>query len=354
MDESSNVQVICDLDKTYIETEFESWVKMARIPFEKSYEKITVPGASDVLNLVRWSLRGGAQNAVGQTQPNCGLHFVSSSPPQLRSALEGKLILDDLDWTSDTFKNQTYNIRMARMDLLKHHIAYKTRAVLDVLVNSPKGSQIWMIGDNAEYDHYIYTGVSLALLGHLSRAGLCQWLASADVESSVVQQVIKGFGDEQWSKLTSHTLGGIFVRKVPGYKDWQPELFRPVTYFFRNWIEIAWIWFRSGLINHGELWPVLRLFHNRHGLSLESLEILLTDAIEELHQNEDNPALLSAAKIALHKIQGQRDSKISKSLPFKLASFESSQLSLDSIDLIQEARKWYLEIQRLKQQKNKG
>lgn len=46
--------VICDLDKTYLETEFESWIKMAKIPFESPHDKITVPGASEVLEMVRW------------------------------------------------------------------------------------------------------------------------------------------------------------------------------------------------------------------------------------------------------------------------------------------------------------
>ena len=179
-----SVHVFCDLDKTYLETEFESWIKMAKIPFESPHDKITVPGASEVLELVRWG--GGSKQGDG---PQAGLHFVSSSPPQLRLALDGKLTLDRLEWSSDTFKNQTYNLRMGRLDLLRHHIAYKTKAILDIALKLTPESRIVMIGDNAEYDPFIYTGVRLLLEKRFDLAKLRESLDTAMVEFRVIIQV---------------------------------------------------------------------------------------------------------------------------------------------------------------------
>lgn len=267
LDESSSkFHVICDLDKTYVETEFESWVKMARIPFERPHEKITVPGASEVLQELRWSR---VEAAEGQTlKPSVGLHFVSSSPPQLRSALEGKLILDNLDWTSDTFKNQSYNLRMARIDLLRHHIAYKTKAILDIVQRIPHDSEVYLVGDNAEYDGFIYTGVKLFLDRLLTVDGLGQWLASAHVEPVVIQQVLRGaeITQERGSRIS-----GIFIRKLPQYPMVDAVPLSQNIYYFESWIQIAWIWMCRGLISEKSLWKLVRSFHNVHGLNLSHM-----------------------------------------------------------------------------------
>lgn len=254
--------IICDLDKTYVETEFESWVKMARIPFERPHEKITVPGASEVLVSIR------NDEAISLNTPMTGLHFVSSSPPQLRSALEGKLVLDQLDWTSDTFKNQSYNIRMARIDLLRHHIAYKTKAILDIAGLVGKGSTLWMVGDNAEYDGFIYWGVKLFLEGMLDVAGFAGWLAAAKVERSVIQQVITG---SEGFKDRNIKVAGIMIRRLNNYQIVRQKPFTDDIFMFDSWFQVAWQWLVAGLIRPEDLWGLVRAFHNIHGVPLEHL-----------------------------------------------------------------------------------
>ena len=80
-DSSGQIQFICDIDKTYLETTFESWVKMARIAFEDAADKVTVSGASDVLMAGRW---GNLNQPLADEQDKSNyprpLHFVSSSP----------------------------------------------------------------------------------------------------------------------------------------------------------------------------------------------------------------------------------------------------------------------------------
>lgn len=287
--------IICDLDKTYIETEFESWVKMARIPFERPHEKITVAGASEVLQSARWSF-SHAETEFAERTPAVGLHFVSSSPPQLRSALEGKLIIDDLDWSSDTFKNQTYNLRMARIDLLKHHIAYKTRAILDVLRNAKPGAGVWMIGDNAEYDGFIYVGVKLFLEGILSIKGLKGWLGAARVESQVVGQVVSDLLPIQEKKLR---VEGIFIRKLAGYPIIQLPPVTSLISQFESWFQIYWRWFRLGFIESTTLWPTIRAYHNQHGLPLSLFESILSQA----QRDETFVSLKDDAKLEIQNVQ---------------------------------------------------
>lgn len=325
--------IICDLDKTYVETEFESWVKMARIPFERPHEKITVAGANEVLVAVR-------NDELTQCQtPMTGLHFVSSSPPQLRAALEGKLVLDQLDWTSDTFKNQSYNIRMARIDLLRHHIAYKTKAILDIASTTAADSVLWMVGDNAEYDGFIYWGIKLLIEGRLSSEGFAGWLAAAKVERSVIYQVLNGV---EWLKERRLKVAGILIRKLNNYQVVHQKPFTDEICMFDSWFQVAWQWLAAGLINANDLWGLVRSFHNLHGVPLEHIAWCLDRA----SANEGlNPQLKSAVDKALERLY-QSDVKPLRSLAWELnGSVVHREIEFSPDQMIGLARSWYESIE---------
>ncbi len=329
------VHVFCDLDKTYLETEFESWIKMAKIPFESPHDKITVPGASEILELVRWG--ADPKSCVA---PRSAIHFVSSSPPQLRLALDGKLTLDNLEWSSDTFKNQTYNLRMARIDLLRHHIAYKTKAILDIATRLPNGSKILLIGDNAEYDAFIYTGVRLFLEGRLEKSGLRDWLRGAKVEDSVISQVVR----EEMNLPLDLKVLGIYIRSVPGYSSSSVSRFDSTWYQFESWLQVAWSLMGHGVIDPMILISIIRDFHNFHGVPMAHLRWCLYRA---LSSESLNPKLTEAIELAIDAV-----GTIGASGPSRRMcawDFECSRIkSLDSIggfDARIDASQWYQSIE---------
>lgn len=52
-----SLQCICDIDKTYLETEFDTIFQLAKIAFwERPHQKITVPGATEILQAFRWEI----------------------------------------------------------------------------------------------------------------------------------------------------------------------------------------------------------------------------------------------------------------------------------------------------------
>lgn len=267
-----SVHVFCDLDKTYLETEFESWIKMAKIPFESPHDKITVPGASEVLELVRWG--GASKHGDG---PRAALHFVSSSPPQLRLALDGKLTLDRLEWSSDTFKNQTYNLRMGRLDLLRHHIAYKTKAILDIALKLTPESRVVMIGDNAEYDPFIYTGVRLLLEKRFDLDNLREWLRGAMVELPVIDQVISS----DMRVPEEIRVEGVYIRSVPSYSTQIDSRFNGTWLEFDHWAQVAWSLMKKKVIPPTVLPQLLRSLHNHHGVPLSHLRWCIYRALEK-------------------------------------------------------------------------
>lgn len=261
----AGIQIICDIDKTYLETEFESITRMVRIAFEDAKAKVTVSGASDFLELARWySFFDDVETDEMLPRP---LHFVSSSPPQLRSVLEEKLLMDGIDWTSATFKNQAYNLKMGRVDLLRQHVAYKTLAILSVVGRAAPGTKFVMVGDNAETDAYIYLGVKFFTEGRLSPVGLQRYLEIAGVEALVAADI-----SAEAQKIEAGTgVTAILIRSVPGYEVMHAPPLTDFISVFTDYFDASLHLLQAGLLDAGSLWQLVRRFHNQHGYSLTSL-----------------------------------------------------------------------------------
>jgi hypothetical protein len=299
----AGIHLVCDIDKTYLETEFESVVRMARIAFEGASDKITVAGAAEVLLSARW---GDLEAPLAEAEPGVPrpLHFVSSSPPQLRPVLEEKMALDGLDWSSDTFKNQAYNIRMGRMDLLRQHVAYKSLAILNLAATAAPGSRFLLIGDNAESDAYIYAGLSLLLSGRLSVRGYRIYLETAGVEAEVAEDLTAGLPVLLGREGGAHAGGGpevlaVLIRNVPGYALAAEPPLTDLAETFDNFFQAAILLMRHGVLPVERLWPLTRSFHNHHGMSRRSLAAALT-AVREAAPAP--AALAQAAADALRRL----------------------------------------------------
>ena len=271
--EKSGLHVICDIDKTYLETEFENLLRMARIAFEAAADKVTVSGAAEVLLALRWGDLGRPLPADGAfPRP---LHFVSSSPPQLRAVLEEKLTMDGLDWTSDTFKNQAYNIRMRRMDLLRQHVAYKSLAILNLVGAAAPGASFILVGDNAEFDAFIYAGIRLLLSGQLSRDGYRTYLEIFGVEPHVAHGLLAAMPE-----VEERHVAAILIRNVPGYVYIvEPPLTDGIR-TFDNFYQAALVLMAEGLLPASRLWPLTRSFHNHYGLTQRQLAAMLRVVVD--------------------------------------------------------------------------
>ncbi|NRA44665.1 MAG: DUF2183 domain-containing protein [Oligoflexales bacterium] len=286
---SGNIQIICDIDKTYLETTFESWVKMARIAFEDAEDKVTVSGASDVLMAGRW----GNLNAPIADEQDMGnyprpLHFVSSSPTQLRAVLEEKLSLDGLDWSSDTFKNQAYNLKKGRFDLLKHQVAYKTAAILKLMESQDDGISYFLIGDNAESDPFIYMGIKLLTEERLSPQSFESYLELLGVEASVSHTLWQGI-----KRIPKCKIEAIFIRNLSAYNYFGESPLTDPICLFESFFDVNLYFLLHDLIDFEVFWDVTKSLHNKHGISLYEItqkisECLNTDLAPGVKKNLEN------------------------------------------------------------------
>ena len=287
-------QVICDIDKTYIETEFESLVGLAKTAFEGAHAKVTVAGASELLLALRWgNMDSAGVEGPANVYPR-PLHFVTSSPREMRKVLETKLLLDGLDWNTDTFKNQAYNIRKGRFDLLKQQIAYKSAAMLLLAAEQPSPVSFTLIGDNAELDPYLYLGFKLFLERRISAARYKMYLLNAGVEASVVEDIFA-----KKLQLPAGTVKNIFIRKLPNYPTPQGAPFTDPIVFFDDYFDVALALMHREYFDPACLFSLTRKLHNWHKVPLDILYGKMKSYLPHMKASQRNALLEN-----LNKIQG--------------------------------------------------
>jgi hypothetical protein len=259
--------ILCDIDKTYLETRFETLLGMAKIAFETSTDKVTVAGAAELLQAIRWGILCGVEGDL-LSSPR-GLHFISSSPPQLREVLEHKFALDGLDWSSDTFKNQMYNLKRGRFHQVKQQVAYKMAAIVSRIHTFETPCLLSCLGDSAELDAYIYVGLHLCLSRQLSETGLQRYLEFANVEPPIAKELARVA-----QTLPQHRVQGIWIRTLHNYTFPLPVEFESLVRPFTSYFEVGVDWLSLGWLAPQHRTPLIRLFHNRYEMNLETLENL--------------------------------------------------------------------------------
>src|SRR5689334_4829368 len=80
---------VWDLDKTYLDTAFESMRGIINIIMEKAFQKRNIPGTATLVRALRNTWR---EEHEGRT--DFPIYFITASPPQLERKIHQKLNLD--------------------------------------------------------------------------------------------------------------------------------------------------------------------------------------------------------------------------------------------------------------------
>ncbi len=157
-----------DLDKTYLQTDFDSFRELWRTAFEKAHEKVAVPGAAALIRELR---------STGDTQ----LCIVSGSPKQMRAVLVEKLKLDGVEFDELVLKDNVRNLLRGRFKALRGQVGYKLPVLLESRVKAPASAEEVLFGDDAEADAFIYSLYADLLAGRVDGQVLDQVLKAAQV-----------------------------------------------------------------------------------------------------------------------------------------------------------------------------
>lgn len=152
---------VWDIDKTYLATEIHNLRGLLAVPFEFAIDKRNVAGTAGLLRALR---RGRADRGLTKSNP---IYFVSASPPQLRSVIQRKMLLDGVEFDGITFKDQLALVRRRQLGKLREQIGYKLSALLLNRRELPWGASETLFGDDSESDALVYSLYGDTVAGRL-------------------------------------------------------------------------------------------------------------------------------------------------------------------------------------------
>ncbi len=175
---------VWDIDKTYLDTSFESLRGLFRTALEKAFQKRNVPGAN---LLVRALIRSHLE---GSDRP-FPIYFISASPPQMEGKIREKLSLDGINPYGSFFKDNLKNLKPSRFWRLTHHLGYKLQALLDLRTRlKPDVKQI-LWGDDSESDAVIYSLYSDICSRRLAGGDLVKLLHALRVVGDQIETIFE-------------------------------------------------------------------------------------------------------------------------------------------------------------------
>ncbi len=136
---------IWDLDKTYLDTHFESFSGLMRTIFEKAFQKRNVPGTAELVK------------ALSKKTSPLPIYFISASPPQMQEKIKSKLDLDGIKPFGFLSKDNLKNLRPALWKHLTNHIGFKIQALMEIRLLLSKDCKMICWGDDSESDATIYS-----------------------------------------------------------------------------------------------------------------------------------------------------------------------------------------------------
>jgi hypothetical protein len=172
-----------DLDKTYLQTEFDTFRQLVRTALQKAHEKKAVPGAAALIR----ELKGSADST---------LCIVSGSPTQMRKVLAEKLKLDGVEFDELVLKDNLRNLVRGRFKALRGQVGYKLPVLLESRAKADPAAEEVLFGDDAEADAFIYSLYADMVARRVSREVVEQVLAAAEVYPDDVARIMA-----QWAKI---------------------------------------------------------------------------------------------------------------------------------------------------------
>ncbi len=80
-----DIVYVWDIDKTYLNTNFDTLRGLFRTAFEKAFQKVNVPGTATLIKAL-----------VHPQKTSVPLYFISASPPQMENKIYQKMRIDAL------------------------------------------------------------------------------------------------------------------------------------------------------------------------------------------------------------------------------------------------------------------
>lgn len=172
---------VWDLDKTYLETHFETLKGLLKAALEKAFQKRNVPGTN---TLIKALISG-----QGKGQREFPIFFITASPPQIEHKIKQKLGFDGIRPFGSFFKDNLQNLKPSRFWRLTNHMGYKIQALLELRVRLRENVQQILWGDDSEMDAVVYSLYSDICARRLPPNEMLRVLKGLSVESKQIENI---------------------------------------------------------------------------------------------------------------------------------------------------------------------
>jgi antitoxin component HigA of HigAB toxin-antitoxin module len=280
-----------DLDKTYLQTDFDRVRDLVRTAFQKAEDKKNVPGAIPLLRaLIQQTTDPTARRA---------LYIVSGSPTQMRKVLERKLALDGIHPDAFVLKPNLENLIKFRFRALRAQVGYKLRAMLEHQVaSSPRPIPETLFGDDAEQDAIIYAIYAEVVAGRIRGDALQNLLTQARVYPHNLAAIMAA------SDLIppADRVRRIFIRLDRKSPPERFKPFQPLLVAVYNYFQAALVLFQDGLITAQDVIDISLHMIANDNYNIHSLSNSLQDILRRRALSLETVASLSAT---LHTLAHQ-------------------------------------------------
>lgn len=171
-----------DLDKTYLQTDFDSLRSLVRTAIQRAADKRAIPGASTLIRELK-------------ANPGARICIVSGSPTQMRRVLTEKLRLDGVEFDEFVLKDNLRNLVRGRFKALKGQVGYKLPVLLESRARAPAGAEEVLFGDDSEADAFIYSLYADLLARRIDEPTLRRVLDAAEVYPDDAARIVAHWRD---------------------------------------------------------------------------------------------------------------------------------------------------------------
>ncbi len=178
--------ITCDVDKTYLDTDFKSLKGLCAIPLEWAEDKLALPGMAPLLRGFRF---GGEEN--DDLTP---FYFLTASPPFLARALARKMLLDGVQSDGLTCKDWKRVLFVRRKPRwLKHQLSYKLSALLNQRRALPRDAREILIGDDVETDALAYAVYADLISGNMDERALIRLARTEGCDEEEIHEILEAY-----------------------------------------------------------------------------------------------------------------------------------------------------------------
>jgi hypothetical protein len=259
-----------DLDKTYLDTDFESVRRLIGIAFEKPEQKADLPGAAALLRELSAERPGEAPAKVA---------IVSGSPTQMRKTLEKKLQIDGIAWHEFHLKPQWANLRRGRLRAVREQLGYKLPLLLESRAQLAPPVQETLFGDDAEIDALIYAFYGELVAGRADDGQLVALLKAAGAYGDAIDACRAALKRIEPGEHVRRVFIRLDKRTPPGRFAALGSRVVPVF----NWFQAALVLFSTGDLQADGVIRVTRAFLSRDRHPPDALANMFQDVLRRGH-----------------------------------------------------------------------